>query len=252
MTKAINKHETVRVSFTEHAVIHGIRPFFISVFLMLFASFVSAQQTVPDAKNTGTVTRYSAGSIKSVDEADAALAEMSKERADVEARHILDKQACHPKFFATACIDEAKERRRKEIMQLRSIEIEAHAFMRQARVNAREQALADRQTKGDTDGRERQREQRNENVAPRGQEFDQEKPAPAAENILSTKLTDSGSKGQAKRKTIHANDVSTPEMHAEKVRAYEKKVQAAYKRQQQVLDRKAEKEKRRQKKQPSS
>ncbi len=87
-----------------------------------------------------------------------ALAAANQERAEIEARYNVEEQSCHTKFFATSCIDAAKERRRKELMQVRSIEIEANTYKRQARVAARDRALADRQAKEAADRQGRQSE----------------------------------------------------------------------------------------------
>lgn len=244
----MNKYLTAIASIRKTGVKRRIRQVCMSMFLTMCAPTVLAQHPASGAEDAGIIARYPSGSIKSVEVADAALAEMSRERAEIEARLIQEKQACHPKFFATSCIDGAKERRRKEIMRLRSIEIEAHAYKRQVRVDARDQALADRQAKDEADKQERQRTMQNERVTPSSNALDEEKSVPVADKsqsaISASRKSEKRPKGNREKDTLKPDDKRT-----ENIAAYEKKVQAAYRRQQQVIDRKAEKEKKRQMKQ---
>lgn len=221
-----------------------VRQACVSVLLAIFVSCALAQQAASDV-----TVRYPAGSIRSVAQADAALADMVKERAGIEAHHAAEVQVCSPKFFATACIDEAKERRRKALIQLRSIEIEAHAVKRQARVDARDEALAERRAKEEADRQERQRrQQEQENALLSTDASDEEASVQAERKARAGEIPDRSKKHEARLRQVRAKDASDAEKRAENVAAYEKKVQAAQKRQQQVLDRKAEKERKRQEK----
>lgn len=89
--------------------------------------------------------RYPKGAIDSVTIADRALAEATEARSRIEARYREEEHACHTKFFVTACMEEAKERRRNAISPIRPVELEAAAFKRKQRVVLRDQALETRQ-----------------------------------------------------------------------------------------------------------
>lgn len=101
------------------------------------------------------VKRYPAGSIQSIEMADQALEEVSRARADTEALFAEDERACYPKFFATSCLENAKERRRHVLAQLRRIEVEAGGFKRHARVLARDRDLAEKQMKDELEAPQR-------------------------------------------------------------------------------------------------
>jgi colicin import membrane protein len=203
-----------------------VRRLCASAVLALFACCALAQPS------DGIVARYPAGSINSVEQADAALTDVARERREIDSRFASEEQACHPKFFATPCLDKAKERRREASMALRHVEIEAQAFKRRARVADREQALEQRQAKEET-GREERARQLPESEGreePRAQ-AEHKEPSPRPEN-----------RHKPKEEPLDA------EKRAENIAAYERKVEAANKRQKEVAERKAEKERKRQRK----
>jgi len=101
------------------------------------------------------VKRYPAGSIQSIEVADQALEEVSRARAGTEALFAEDERACYSKFFATSCLQNAKERRRYALAQLRRIEVEAGGFKRHARVLARDRDLAEKQMKDELEAPQR-------------------------------------------------------------------------------------------------
>lgn len=187
--------------------------------------------------------RYPAGSIRSVVEADAALAAASAERAEIEARYVTEEQACHPRFFATSCIDQAKERRRVALAILRPVEIEANTFKRQARVTERDRALSERLEKS-----EKERMERESRPAV-------EEPRPAEPASVSDEAAHKAAgpsrqeKHEEKVRRQKAGDASMATKREAKIAAYEKKKRDALERQQKVAERKAEKERKRQAKQ---
>ncbi|HYD59367.1 MAG TPA: hypothetical protein VEC35_03385 [Noviherbaspirillum sp.] len=204
----------------------------------------------PDAA-TAVPTRYPSGSIRSVAEADAALAIAAIERAEIEARYAAEEQACHPKFFATSCIDQAKERRRKAMSLIRPVEIEANTFKRRARLDSREQALAERLAKEEKERQERtSKVQAQEPVAPQQDVSPSENAPPESpENAKENVSSDRSAKHEAKLKLKQVEDAANAEKRAENIAAYEKKKREALERQQKVAERKAEKEKKRREKQ---
>lgn len=193
--------------------------------------------------------RFPSGSIRSVSEADAALAEAATERKQIEARFHAEEQACHPKFFATSCIEQAKDRRRNALSAVRPVEIEANAFKRQARVTEKDKALEERLAKD-----EKKRQERAEHMSTRPAAQSDADPAPEepSRKAQSTLSSDRAEKHEAKLKQKQADDAANAEKRAENIVAYEKKKQDALARQQKVAERKAEKEKKRQAKELKS
>ena len=182
---------------------------------------------------------FAAGSIRSVADADAALAAAAAERAEIEARYVAEEQACHPKFFTTSCIDKAKDRRRIALSSVRQVEIEANAFKRQTRVLERDKALTERLEK---DERERQERVIRQAATPA------ETPAvrhEAPATPPSSTTPDRVEKHEAKVRQQRAEESAMAEKRAANVAAYEKKQREARERQQKVAQRKAEKEQKR-------
>lgn len=220
----------------------------------LYAPLAMAQHA-PDAI-AAVSARYPAGSIRSVEEADAALAAAEKERAEAKARYMAEEQACHPKFFATSCIDNARERRRKAEASIRPVEIEANTFKRQARLESREKALAERMARDEKERRERASMAQVPDAAtpqqdglPPAQESPPEEPARTTKANISP---DRSAKHEEKLKRKQVEDAANADKRTENIAAYEKKKQEALERQQKVAERKAEKERKRREKQDVS
>ena len=233
----------------------NLHPRICASLLMLLASLWALPAMAQHASDAvaAVSARYPSGSIRSVAEADAALAAAAKERTEIAARYAAEEQACHPKFFTTSCIDQAKERRRKAEASIRPVEIEANTFKRQARLDHREKALAERLEK-----EERQRQERaNKGQSPerKARQLDMQLPPPesaTAESVQETQSnapSDRSAKHEAKLKQKQAEDAANAEQRAENIANYEKKKQEALERQQKVAERKAEKERKRREKQ---
>lgn len=223
----------------------AIRPFIhrlcTSLVLTLFATCVLAQPM------DGIAGRYPSGSIKSLEQADTALADVGRESSEIESRFALEEQACNPQFFATSCLDKAKERRRASMMVVRRIEIEAQTFKRRARLAERDQALDERRMKDEKARQERLREQREP-----GDGAERQVPAGPAATMAANSLPPTGNIVQKAGEQHEAVNKIQPkaipgdaEKRAEKLAAYERKVQAARDRQKELAKRKAEKERKR-------
>ncbi|HEY0846794.1 MAG TPA: hypothetical protein VGE12_15585 [Noviherbaspirillum sp.] len=217
----------------------------MAVSIALLAPLVQAEQPNSDAAAFSVASRYPAGAIKSVEDADRALAEVAKERAEIASRYVSEEQACHPKFFATSCIEEAQERRRKATMALRAVEIEANVFKRRARVEARDKALEERNAAAGREGAERaarQQEAENTKTAQEAPVRQDGKPPRKAQNDI---FSDRQQKHDARMARLKAEEAAKAKERAENVEDYERKVQAAKARQDEVAKRKAEKEQKR-------
>lgn len=226
--------------------------FLPAMFALMFVAQVMAQPSAAFA----VADRYPSGSIRSVDEADAALAAAARERAEVKTRYQSEERACHPKFFATDCIEQAKERRRRALSALRSVEIEANTFKRQARLENREKALAERLGNDDKE-RESRASRKHSSAAAVDEDGSASFPTGAGlnatvdarEKAKPAPGRDRAQQHEARLKRQQAAEAANAEKRAQNIAAYEKKKKEALERQQKVAQRKAEKERMRKKKQ---
>ena len=88
---------------------------------------------------------------RSVQQADASLADVARQRSVVEADFADGERACYATFFVNNCIDKAKEKRRTALAPLRVIEVEASHFKRAHAVEERDRALAEQAAKDGAD-----------------------------------------------------------------------------------------------------
>lgn len=214
--------------------------------LLLCIQYAHAQSATTDSTEILSysidelVQRYPADSIQSTVTANEAVKEVSEARARLEARHAAEEQLCYPKFFTTSCLNKAAERKRLDLLSVRSIEIEANAYIRHARVETRDRKLEEKA---------REREAKNAAdpilVTPK---TDNEVPAET------TGTTDAQRKARAdayvKKNEEHAKrqqelqqkEQSGAAERAANVEKYEEKRKEAAKRQKEIAERKAEKE----------
>jgi colicin import membrane protein len=177
--------------------------------------------------------RYPSESITSVEAADAALEQVTRERSLVEARHRQEQQDCAPKFLTTACVDAANERRRASLATLRPIEVEAKAYKRRAKVVERDKALEEKRLKGEQKAQQEPRPVtlRQPGAAPGPRPPHAEHPAAIPHN------------GRA---TPHVAKPLTPRIapaeQAQNIAAFERKGREAAERQREVAKKKAEKD----------
>jgi colicin import membrane protein len=75
-------------------------------------------------------------------QAEQRLAAVAAERRAIETRYAEREVVCYDKFFVTRCLDEASEQQRVALLEQRAIEIEASRYLRQAKVDERDRALA--------------------------------------------------------------------------------------------------------------
>jgi colicin import membrane protein len=191
--------------------------------------------------------RHPAGSIDSVASADAALAEVSRERALVEAEHVRSEQACTPVFFMTRCLDKAKERRRAALARLRPIEIEANAFKRRDRVVERDRLLEEKRLKAEQEATPEQRALKVRKPEPpetgtpaaeaAGRDTTADRPArPAPTNVRQPHVV---------KPDTHAIDAAT---QAKNMASFDRKAAESLARQKEIAAKKAENERDRAKK----
>jgi colicin import membrane protein len=235
----------------------------------VIASLMSAGPVFAQDAGTSSssvASRYS-GRIGSVETAERALAELSKERSGIEQRFAADERVCHTEFFATSCIDNAKERRRHALAEVRKVEVEANAFLRQVRVSERDKALEDKRLERERKEAERlKREQASpppdktkaggrENSGKTARETPPkpvQEPAPArpSSSPRNGDANQRQAQHDAKLKRLEQQERADAQKRADKVAAYERKVKEAEERQREVEAKKKEKELERAKRTP--
>jgi colicin import membrane protein len=183
------------------------------------------------APGPSAAERFPKGSVSSLETAEQALVEVEKERAETHARYAKEERACHSRFFVSRCIEQAKERRRRALLPLEALELEARRFQRQQRAEERDKAMMERRARAE------EKAAQAEAAAPQQQ-------APARPSPPSPPAQPQGKPREREPKPL-----PTPEQEqqaarerAENEAAYARKVEAAKARQEAVQKRKAEKE----------
>lgn len=216
--------------------------------IALAVLFAAASAASSEEISVSIAERYREGSIQSVQMADAALADAGREREKVEAQFATEKQACQTKFFATSCIDSAKERRREVLQVLRAIELQANSFKRHARVKERDAALVAKREKDDAQHAERilrQQEADVEEVSPSAAVTPASQEAKVVESSQTATGDDRSARHAAKLEQIRRQEAQDAPRRAENIAAYEKKVRQVEARQKRIEEKKAEKARRR-------
>jgi colicin import membrane protein len=106
------------------------------------------------------VAQYPTGSIDSVAAADAALADVKREREEVEVRARDAEYACYSKFFSSPCVGKVREQRRADLERLKPIEVEANAFKRRDVVAKRDRVLDAQRAREEREAPERAERER--------------------------------------------------------------------------------------------
>jgi colicin import membrane protein len=100
---------------------------------MLLTACASTEPAAPDVPPPAST---------STEQAQARLTAVAAERAAAEARYAAREAVCYDKFFVNRCLDEAREQQRVALIEQRAIEIEAARYLRQAKVDERDRAMA--------------------------------------------------------------------------------------------------------------
>lgn len=217
--------------------------------LMAVAPGTSLAQAAPDgaalsaesmpAGAAAIVQRYPAQSITSVAVADAALADVTRERTEINNRLHAAELACRPVFFMTRCLDAAKERRHTALAMLRPIEIEANAFKRRERVVERDRLLEEKREKAERDALNEQN-----SVKIRKSGAPPASPAGALDTTRSTTVPASTAPHNVR--TPHVAKPLTPSIdaatEARNMASYDRKGAESAERQREIAAKKAEKE----------
>lgn len=186
-----------------------------------------------EAFGQAAIDQYPPGSIKSVETAERALADVGREREAVKLRFAEDERACYARFFVASCLEDAKERRRSALERLRNIENEANLYERQTRVQERDKALAEKRAQDTAAEADWQRNSKAATIKP--------KPiAPLREP--DPDQVDRAARHERRMKELQAEEAANAQKRAENIAAYEKKVEEAREHKKEVEKKKAEKE----------
>lgn len=183
----------------------------------------------------------------SVEQANAVLQEVARQRDVVQAQFVEDELACQPKFFMASCLDDAKEKRRLALAQLRPQEIRAEHYKRVIKVQERDKALAEKQRAHAEEMPKRilAHKKREEELSARDakaqSEVDAAKAAVAAAQ-RARELAKRQSEADEKARIRLANRAADAKMHADKLLEYDKKQAAAAQREQKLAKRQKEKQ----------
>jgi len=180
-----------------------------------------------------TAEQYPPGSIKSVETAERALADVGREREAANGRFAEDERACYARFFVASCLEDAKERRRSALELLRNIENEANLYERQARVQQRDKALTEKRAQDAAAEADRQRNSKAAAI--------KTKPlAPLKEP--EPDQVDRAARHERRMKELQAEEAANAQKRAENIAAYDRKVEEALEHKKEVEKKKAEKE----------
>lgn len=195
----------------------------------LFAEAALAQ----DIGRPATIGAPRIPQTHSVEQADARLLQVKKDREAVEAQFAANEQLCYDKFFVNNCLDKAKEERRMRLAELRSVEVEASAYKRRQAVAQRDRELEDRAQK---DAAEAAHNAANPQ-APKPDPDSKPAPQPAA-----VSLAERQAEHDARERARAAKAAAEAPQRAAKAAAFERKQAAAEKRQAEIKAKLAEKE----------
>ncbi|QAU34879.1 hypothetical protein [Janthinobacterium sp. 17J80-10] len=190
-------------------------------------------------------TRYPQGSIDSVETAGQAQVDVDSARANLAAQFAIARNDCYDRFFTNSCINSAKEAQRAGLAVLRPIELEANAFLRQARVDKRDHALQELRLKSEREAQERQLvQQDNEKEAARkAEERAGREQQRQADQATRAGMTDNRvQQHEEKLQRLRAEDAGKAQQRVKNVAAYEEKQKEAAERKKKVADKKAEKQ----------
>jgi colicin import membrane protein len=172
--------------------------------------------------------RYPSGSIQSSETASRALIDVDQQRAVLDQKYGEEQHVCYEKFFASNCLDAAKERRRVALAKIRTVEIEANAFIRSDRVVQRDKKLAEKRASDASN-------------PPKPLADAPAKPAEQSDADKAKENQQRITAHEEKQKQKQQDAQSDAAKHADSAAAFDKKVKDAEARQRDVAAKKAEK-----------
>jgi colicin import membrane protein len=174
----------------------------------------------------------------SVEQADARLLQVEKDRSVAEAEFGAAEQVCYTRFFVNNCLDKAKEKRRERLAALRAVEIEANHFKRKHAVDIRDRELEDR-------AQQDAKEEAARAAAPAPEPREAVERPPVKPQAVTPAQRQA--EYAARQRAQQAQDAAEAPKRAERAAEHERRVAESDRRQQRVQQRLAEKEEKRRK-----
>ncbi|WP_229219301.1 hypothetical protein [Duganella sp. BJB1802] len=168
----------------------------------------------------------------SVEQANATLQQVAKDRAAVNDEFAASERVCYDKFFVNYCMDKAKEKRRAALAKLRATEVEAEHFKRADSVEKRDADLAVRARK------DAEEEAQRAAMPPKEAKVVDDTPRPAPN--AGKPVVDREAEHAAKVQRQAAQDAADAGKRAANVQAFENKQAESEKRKVQVAKKKAD------------
>jgi colicin import membrane protein len=208
--------------------------FFAAVMVCALSAAASAAEPVQAPK------------VDSVEMADQVLEDAKESRNQIEKKFLAEKLACADKFFASACEDEARERRRSALVPVRGREVEANAFKRRLRTAERDDALVEKNMNSGPVGKPRKEAAPKEERKPVNDTSGGNSTAEAVDQARLTQVgySEREQRHEEKLKRHQAEEDAAAGRRAARVLAYEKKAKEAEARQKEIALRKEEKSRR--------
>ncbi|WP_051294087.1 hypothetical protein [Pseudoduganella violaceinigra] len=172
----------------------------------------------------------------SIEQADARLLQVKKDREAVEAEFSTSEALCYEKFFVNACLDKAKEQRRMRLAELRSVEVEASHFKRLNVVEVRDRELEDRAQKDAAEAAFNAANPKPPKASPAARPL----PKPAAVSVEQRQA-----EHDARERARLAREAADAPKHAAQAVEFERKKAESEKRQAEIKAKLAEKEEKR-------
>lgn len=201
-----------------------------------------AQATIANASDVWA--RYPAGSIHSVDAADAALTAVDLQRARQDRAYIEQQRECYSRFFVSSCLKKIQDENRVVSKKIKTVEIEANTYLRQARADDRDAALAEQRAAELADAPRRAKEQQ-ENAAENARKVTESAQRTVDADARARSIVPEPDRVAAhaqKMRELREGQAADAQKRIENAAAYDRKVEAAHKRQQEVADNKAAKQ----------
>jgi colicin import membrane protein len=205
---------------------------------------VAAQSAAPTAEVPFN-ERFDIDAIQSNDAADEALQAAGKQRTMLADRYIDDQRECYKKFFVSSCLEDAKERNRVSVKEVREVEAAANLYKRQAKADDRDHSLNEQRIKDEQDAVRRAKDQKSRTAAVVRKSKDgaaKQRSVAEREAQAQGHADDRVLAHQAKRRSEQAAEAAKAPQRAANERAYKQKAVAAEAHRKDVAAKKAAKE----------
>ncbi|MEO8169358.1 MAG: hypothetical protein ABI575_00645 [Oxalobacteraceae bacterium] len=216
----------------------------MSGLLALTAHYAGAQDVGTPLPERSVAIEYPAGSITTIDAAQAARQQAASEKARVEQQYAQDEQACGAAFFVNACRDKVKESRRAALEAVRQVEIEADTLIRRIHAAGKDQALGDRRLEKAVEAvriEQDARQRAQETAQKQARNAQQSQQRMANEQLHLQDAAQRTADHQARQQHPAINATAEVQKRAANVAAYEEKIRKAQAHQRDLAAKKAEK-----------